>query len=368
MLAATPVTSAAMLRSRSLSTMEEKQIFTQLTPIAAVSSASGLIDLFGVATDGQVYRAWWHGSGWHGWSPVQSAFFAQATPIAAVSSASGLIDLYGVGEDGRVWTAWWRGGPTWGGWRRIETPVQLAFAQTTPITAVSSASGLIDLLAVASDQRVYHAWWRGSAWGGWKLVAPASFLQRTPVSAVSSASGLIDIFAVPNDGAVWTASWRGSAWSGWSHVQSPTQSVDFAQGTPITAISSASGLIDLFGVATDNQVHHAWWRGSNWDGWVNVQSEAFAQLTPIGGVSSDSGFIDLFGVRREDDRVYTASWRGNGWQGWSPVQSGVFASDAPITAVSCAPGLIDLFGVGKDGRVWSAWWRGSQWEGWRPII
>jgi hypothetical protein len=356
------------------------------TPIAAVSSGSGLIDLFGVADSGggqkdsPVSTAWWRGLLWGGWTSVKSGasvVFPKGTPIAAVSSEPGFIDLFGAKDDGRVYTASWRGSNPWGGWAQVGKTGTAIFNQLTPMTAVSSALGFIDVFGVDTHGFVNTASWRGNGWGGWSPVASnVTFPQHTPIAGVSSAPGFIDLYGVANpagnqkEGAVVTAFWRGDAngWFGWAKVRDDS----FPKGTPIAAVSSAPGFIDLFAVKDDGLVYSTFWRsdGNGWGGWYRLpQNRTFSKLTPIAAVSSAPGFIDVFGVGT-DGLVYTASWRGK-WGGWSPVLTNNdqhFPQLTPIAAVSSALGLIDLFAIAGDGLVHTASWRGSNpWGGWSSV-
>ena len=81
------------------------------------SNVTFIGDYFGLdASPGRFYPLWTDTR-----TGIQELWTAivQFAPVAAVSSASGLIDLFRVGEDGRVYTAWWRGSK-WEGWRRIQ--------------------------------------------------------------------------------------------------------------------------------------------------------------------------------------------------------------------------------------------------------
>jgi hypothetical protein len=245
--------------------------FAQLTPIAVVSKYPGQIDLFAVGEDGGAYTAWWSSEeGWGGWGRVSLGEFAQLTPIAVVSKNPGQIDIFAVGEDGGAYTAWWSSEEGWGGWRRVASG---AFAQQTPIAAVSKSPGQIDLFAVGSPDGpdgfggVYTAWWNAEDdWSGWSRVAFGAFAQQTPIAAVSKNPGQIDLFAIGGDGGAYTAWWNAEDdWTGWKRVGSGI----FAQQTPITAVSKSSGEIDLFAVGEDGRVYTAWWNG-NWNDWTCV--------------------------------------------------------------------------------------------------
>jgi len=318
--------------------------------------------------------------------PTTIQTFAQTTTIAAVARPWSQVDVFAVETGGGVYTVWQRDG-TWHNWRRVGDG---GFAQHTPVVAVSKAPAQIDLFAVGDPDSldgfggIYTAWWNpDDGWQGWSTVGSGAFAQRTPVAAVTKNIDQIDLFAVGGpDGAdgfggVYTAWWNAAEdWHGWSRVGSGS----FAQQTPVVALSKNPGQIDLFAVGGPDGsdglggVYTAWWNAAEgWHGWSRVGSGAFAQQTPIAAVSKNAGQIDLFAVGGPDGAdgfggVYTAWWNAaEGWHGWSRVGSGAFAQQTPVAAVSKNPGEIDLFAVGGDGRVYTAWWNGT-WNDWTCVL
>jgi hypothetical protein len=351
------------------------------------------VDAFAVETGGGVYTVWQRDGAWHNWRRVGDSEFAQLTPVTAVSKAPAQIDLFAVCDPGSpdgfggVYTAWWNPDDGWQGWNKVGSG---AFAQQTPVAAVTKNIDQIDLFAVGGPDGadgfggVYTAWWNAvEDWHGWSRVGSSSFAQQTPVAAVSKNPGQIDLFAVGGpDGAdglggVYTAWWNAAqGWQGWSRVGSGS----FAQLTPVAAVTKNPDQIDLFAVGGPDGadgfggVYTAWWNAAEgWHGWSRVGSGSFAQQTPVTAVSKNAGQIDLFAVGGPDGGdgfggVYTAWWNAaEGWQGWSRVGSGAFAQRTPVTAVSKNPGEIDLFAVGGDGRVYTAGWNGA-WNDWTCVL
>ncbi|MGH8908496.1 MAG: hypothetical protein ACRD0K_18840 [Egibacteraceae bacterium] len=162
-----------------------------------------------------MYHAVWGAWAWGAWVRVGRRAFAEQTPVAAVSRMPDRIDLFAVGEDGGVYHAAWGGAWAWGAWAwgawaRVG---RRAFAEQTPVAAVSRTPDQIDLFAVGDDGGVYHAAW-GGAWGAWARVGRRAFAEQTPVAAVSRTPDQIDLFAVGAHASVYNAAWNG-AWSDW---------------------------------------------------------------------------------------------------------------------------------------------------------
>jgi hypothetical protein len=263
---------------------------------------------------------------------IEDIGLAHATPLTSLARYWDQMDVFAVHQDGVVYSAWWNGdrwwkGNPWHGWYRISGQ---AFAQRTPIAALSRNRDQIDLFAVGLDGGVYSTWWNCYPWYGWFRIADRSFEQQTPIAAVSRDRRRIDLFAVGDDGGVYSAGWSGepwwnnpwhdsSPWHGWSRIGGR----DFAQRTPVAAVARMPDRMDLFAVGGDGGVYHAAW-GGVWGEWVRVGHRAFAEHTPVAAVARMPDRMDLFAVG-EDSGVYSAAWNGV-WDDWLrlPLQAGVW--------------------------------------------
>jgi hypothetical protein len=85
--------------------------------LAAVSRASGNLDLFVIGFDNHVWTTFWNDQvGWNGdWFPLPGAavFDKDKQQLAAVSRASGNLDLFVIGFDNHVWTTFWNDHVGW---------------------------------------------------------------------------------------------------------------------------------------------------------------------------------------------------------------------------------------------------------------
>src|SRR5205814_1221690 len=101
--------------------------FPARTKIAAVSRREGQLDIFGVAEDGKVYKAWWTPvKGWSQWRDISNGVIFgnpgshQAVPMTVNSRAPGQLDIF-VNSNGNIFTAYWTEGPTGTDWTSVTT-------------------------------------------------------------------------------------------------------------------------------------------------------------------------------------------------------------------------------------------------------
>jgi hypothetical protein len=205
---------------------------------------------------------------WRQWSPIhpETVFDHTNQQITAVSRASGNLDLFVIGFDNAVWSTFWTGQRGWnqGGWFQIHP--ETVFDHTTQrITAVSRAPGNLDLFVIGFDNAVWSTFWtEQGGWnqGGWFQLHPETVFDHTTqrITAVSRAPGNLDLFVVGFDNAVWSTFWtEKSGWNqgGWFQIHPQTVFDHTAQH--ITAVSRASGNLDLFVIGFDNAVWSSWW-------------------------------------------------------------------------------------------------------------
>src|SRR5207253_2521150 len=84
---------------------------------SAVSWGSGRIDLFAVASDGNVWHRPFSGGAWGAWeSWAAPAGISWASGIDASSWGSGHLDVFGAGNDGAVWHRAWDSATGFGAW------------------------------------------------------------------------------------------------------------------------------------------------------------------------------------------------------------------------------------------------------------
>ena len=223
---------------------------------------------------------------------------------------------------------------------------------------------------------VYTSGWTSeSDWSGinnnWRPIG-GFFPAGAPISVVSRAPNVIDLFVTGNDGVVYTSGWTSNSdRSGLNNNWRPIGGF-FPAGTPVEAVTRSANNIDLFVTGYDGVVYTSGWTSnSDWSGSHN-------NWRPIGGffpagalvaaVCRTPNNIDLF-IAGNDGVVYTNWWAsGSDWSGinnnWQPL-GGVFPPGNPVAATSTGLGRMDLLIVGNDGFVYTNFWRSD--KGWSVI-
>ena len=352
--------------------------------VAAVSRAPGNLDLFVIGFDNRVWSTFWNGqAGWNGdWFPLpgQAVFDRERQQVAAVSRASGNLDLFVIGFDNRVWSTFWNDQAGWNGdW--FPLPGQAVFdRERQQVAAVSRAPGNLDLFVIGFDNRIWSTFWNDQAgWNGDWFPLPGQVVfdrERQQVAAVSRAPGNLDLFVIGFDNHVWSTFWNDQAgWNGdWFPL--PGQAVFDRERQQVTAVSRAPGNLDLFVIGFDNRVWSTFWNDqAGWNGdWFSLPGQAVFdhERQQVAAVSRASGNLDLF-VIGFDNHVWSTFWNDQaGWNGdWFPLLGqAVFDRERQqIAAVSRSPGNLDVFVLGFDNHAWTNFWTDvAGWNGGRHDV
>jgi hypothetical protein len=237
---------------------------------AVASFADHVVNIFVRGTDDHIYqkRKTLSGStfaGWTDWSDHGGSF--NSNP-AAVSWASGRIDLVARKTDENIYIRQFSGS-TWTSWASIGMPS--GGAKSSPAIA-SWGPGRLDVFVRGSDNQLYKKTCNGSStstcaasssnWGSWGVVGAGGTFLGDP-SAVSEASNQITVAVHGMDHAVWTARLSSGSWN-WSQVPSGTMHFvgSIAAGPAIT--SRSSGQLDLVIRGGDSRLYNAAFNGSSW--------------------------------------------------------------------------------------------------------
>lgn len=227
-------------------------IYSQPTVVAP---GSNILDVFGVSKAGQIWHKRYNGS-WGSWEYIGGYVPPyRQTWVAAVSRASGLIDIFWRDSSGAVLTKAWNGS-TW-------LPSQTGYWNLGGVfkeapTVVAPSSGTLDVFGRGMNDQVYWKRWTGNNWAAnWTSLGGST---TAPIAAVSRASGLVDLFARTASGEIWQKAWNGSSWQ-----PSLTDWWNFGGDfVSVATTSSASNRLEVFGRGTDGSIHYRWWDGSRW--------------------------------------------------------------------------------------------------------
>jgi hypothetical protein len=313
--------------------------FTPGTPLATVKQHADHAELFACLPDGRPVGIWsddpprWHAWYGHGHGPG----FPGGAPLTALSRAAGFMDVFGVASDGRVHLAWWHGNP-WREWFVLSDPV---FPPGAHIAALCRNSDQMDIFATGTDGVVRSNWWNGDPWRDWFILTEFWFPPGCPIAALSRNSDQMDIFAVDVDGVMRSNWWNGNPWRGWFELGDAS----FPPGAHVAAVSRNSDQMDIFAVDVDGVMRSNWWNGNPWRGWFELAGETF---TPGGSVCAIAPTADLMQVVAvgNDGRARLNEWNGD-WSGWAPLDGADFPTDAIISALRGE----GAFGVATDGYV-----------------
>lgn len=276
----------------------------------------------------------------------------------------------------------------------------------------SWAPGRLDIFAQGvngSGPNMYHKWWGGASWVGWEVTPAGSDRITSAPAAISWNTQRIDVFARGASGDLahanydtgWSSSWETL---GGQIVGAPTVSswqqgrMDiFVQGTsasgpnmfhkwlsnfkwfdweqtPVgnnhitsapTAVSWASGRIDVFARGESGELLHCWFDGS-WHNWESLGGQIVGAPTVT---SWSPGRLDIFaqGVNGSGPNMYHKWWSDNRWFNWELAPVGNSRISGAPTAVSWGSGRIDIFARGEGGDQLHSWFSGGNWASWESL-
>jgi hypothetical protein len=242
-------------------------------------------------------------------------------------------------------------------------------------------------------------------WGAWSEISPRHF-RSSGLAVGVSPSGALVVAANDPDGTLWYSQEKGGQWSPWKQASSMRFSA-----APFLA-NNADGRLELFAVAIDGRLLHAWQQSedSDFGAWVSLATgpfqgvptairnldqrlEVFAtlrtgalahvwQLAPNGGWSAETqtqgvhqfdpashinadGTLSVFVVGVNDRAVWTRrQQKPNGsWGAWTSL-GGIVRSTPAVGRQ--ANGALQLFAIGQDGAVWTTVQQSPSSVGWRP--
>ncbi len=282
---------------------------------AVVSRAPNQIDLFVRGIDSVIYRAFYNGASWTGWTAVGGV--ASSDP-SAVSWGGNRLDVFFRGADswtdGKAWHMYSNNaGNTWS-----NEPINVGpnTILGTP-QVISRASGTIDLIALGPDTTVYWLPYQQAA-GGWAgSVNLGGQVLGTP-KLVSWSSTRFDIFVQGVDRGLWHKWYTNSGFgsSTWENLGGSMN------GNP-EVVSWGNNRLDVFYQGSDGAGHHKAWLGSSWYPSSTTDES-------LGGLLIGTPSVTTYGpntlniyVRGRDNVEHGKLWTSSGW---NPSQTGGWPS------------------------------------------
>jgi C1A family cysteine protease/acylphosphatase len=280
------------------------------------------------------------------WSSL-GGFVKQVVPI---SNADGRIEVLAIGSDNALWHLW-QTAPNngWSGWASLGGGVK-------QISAIRNADGRIEILAIGSDDALWHMWQTApsNGWSSWASLG-GGVKQVFPIS---NADGRIEILAIGSDDALWHM-WQTAPSNGWSSWASLGGGVK-----QISAVRNADGRIEILAIGMDNALWHMWQTAPNngWSSWASLGG-GVKQLFPI---NNADGRIEVLAIGT--DNALWHMWQtapSNGWSSWASL--GGFVKQ--ISAARNADGRIEILAIGSDDALWHMWQTAPSngWSSWASL-
>jgi hypothetical protein len=281
--------------------------------VTAVSPSSGRVDLFTVASNKNVYRAFtfnpYDTRYYYGWTQIGDLSAGPGCYVSAVSRSTFNDDIFVAGSDGQVWTM---------------TFHNIAYPPAPP--------GL----------------------SGWSPLPGIRVGQNTQVAAASPVTDQLAIFVVDVNGNLQTASWYpyfGGYWTAWQQIGG----VQLRAGAPVTAISRGYGELELFVTDVNGHIQTTSWYPS-FSGWKSIG--VAAPGATVTGVSRHPEQLDIFVVWNQQVWTQGSSSLSSGFNinSWRPISGLTTAEGSAVTAVSRSLDKLDVFVIGFDHNLWTAAW------------
>lgn len=271
--------------------------------------------------------------------------------VAAVSYGAGKMMILTTAGDGTLWYRTFESS-VWSEWRFVGGVLASAPAAT------SIAAGRVDVFARnQSNQLVRITYDDSKGWGPWGNLG-GSF-TGTP-SASTWGGSRIDVFvrtAAGKLGQIYSDT-PDATWSIW---------VDLGEclNSSPTAASWAVNRADVFfRGCTSNELGHKWWS----DGWSNYESLDGGLAGAPSAVSLATGHLDVY-VLALNNRIVHKSF-SNGWSAFVGTNSPVVTTGVAAATMSAAEGGKDIWIFSRDaaGTVVACRWNSSTgWGAWESL-
>ena len=177
------------------------------SPAAAARRGTTILDAFARGSDNAIHHRWRDGIGWSpGWVSIGAPPGGATSAPAAVSSATGRIDVFVRGADAAIWRNTWAG--SWSGWTSV------GGVATSAPAAATRGTGRLDVLVRGADGAIHHSSNDGAGWSSWASLGGATI---SAPAAVAPAADRLDVWSRAADSGVQHKVWKSTTgWSGWS--------------------------------------------------------------------------------------------------------------------------------------------------------
>ncbi len=267
--------------------------------MAAINYGSEM-DVYGVASNGQVVRNTWNGSTWSNWSSLQGTMTGRP---AAIYYNSSEMDVYAHNpNDNKIYKDTTFDGINWTGWSA------LTGAPALGNPAVVQFNSEMDVYMRGSDNAIYKDTYNGSTWLGFSSLGGGLVGDPT---AMQYSSTEMDVYATASNGQVVRDKWNGT-WSNWTSLSTTV----LMTGSPF-ALKYGSSEMDVYAHrSSDNQIYKDTTQdGNNWGGFGSLTGNEAGDPTALQYGSTE---MDVY-VTNSLLNTDKDTWNGSGWGGFSPL-------------------------------------------------
>lgn len=325
------------------------------------------------------------------WSPVAEEVFSPA----AVACGEGRIALFMRGARGELLHRE-RDGDDWSEVRSLGIPVaridgsEALVPADWPMSACSTGTDEIHLLARGSEGEMLHGVLRGSDWEGFDCVgAPAALSYDVAVpmgiagapAACSRAPARMDVFAVGSAGALLHCAWDGAGFSEFESLGGALSPGAVGGEVPVAGSISVCNCggkaMGVFARGASSDLLLKWWNGQRWTPFSSLGSPedrdpsypAVTRAVPLAGppaaCGGGSARLDVFARGPGGDLLHKW-WDGKTWSAFESRGMPHSASSSkriPFTgpSLACVWGKyrLDVFARAADGKLYNASWDGK---------
>lgn len=280
---------------------------------AVVSWGPNRLDVFAMNTASNCQHKDWDGFGWEpgvsSWDNLLGGFLGK--PTAVSWGASNRVTVFAIGNDYFAWSRTYNGAAWDSNWTRIGL-LQLLYET---VSAASWGGNRIDVVGVAAtNAHIYHQFYNGNAWSGWKLIQQSGVTIPKivgPPKLVSWGVNRLDLIAKQADGILYhmASGNGGGTWavSATTHGRHPLGPILYDP----EMVACVNEQLDVFVIGKDSSLwHRRFVGGSNWSAWENLGGSY--KTTPK-AVCRNSRALDVF-VVGTDSAVYRRYWDGSTWE------------------------------------------------------
>ncbi len=240
-----------------------------LRHLAVQTNADGSVSLFGLAANGHlaVNTQSAPGVGWSGWNAMGGPALQPGYVVG--KNLSGLLQVFGVSQDGQIWTVAETVPGTWGSWQSLHGDFGPGLAVSSLLDGRLMIFGLTPSGLLREAEQVTP----GGRFGRWQGIGGIRLAQGFVVG--QNASGELVVFGVKDGtgatGAIWSLSQRGtSGWGGWTDLGGNVRPT-------LTVGNSETGAIQLLATGADSAL---WSIGQDasgaWGPWSNLGGTSVA--------------------------------------------------------------------------------------------